>query len=533
METSEFVNISNNDKKHGCKKTITSAIYVDGKKYFKKQLTPEYKDDLRYRMAFYKEFDTGLHADSKYIVRYARIMEDEQGLYILMEHINGMNMAEKIEAEPGYFRNSKHIEKLIIQLLAALGTLHKQNIAYLDLKPQNIMITQVSNDVKLTDLGGCFTDSNDYTAECTTGFAAPELLSADAIADARTDIYSLGKLLEYIEEKTQASLPRHIARFKERCLNHDRTLRYESTDVAAKALSRRGRIMWGFFVAMVLFCAAAWGWQEFEKTETCRRLKVHLASDGFIGSTYYKITSEKDATCSITGYRIIARDKNTGEFNTYIPQKVIIGGKSYTPTAIANKAFNDCNDLASIYLPNTIKSIGKYAFMSNSRLAAVNIPDKITTIETSAFYFSGIKALKLPKSLKVIGNAAFAECKRLQSVTIPEGTETLELDAFAGCDSLTSVNLPSSLKSIKRGVFWQCKSLDNIHIPASVEEIGEYSFYYCDSLKHFYNHATEPQSVISLFKHPDNVTVHVPAASAEKYRKASYWKDLNIVGDIE
>lgn len=144
-------------------------------------------------MAMYKEFDAGRQINSPHIVKYVGINEDEQGLYVLMEHINGMSMAEKMETEPAYFRNQRNTVKMLKQLLEALKALHSKNIAYLDLKPENIMLTQISNDVKLTDLGGCFADSNDYTAESTHKYAAPELIEErlDDV-DARTDIYGIG-----------------------------------------------------------------------------------------------------------------------------------------------------------------------------------------------------------------------------------------------------------------------------------------------------------------------------------------------------
>ena len=91
--------------------------------------------------------------------------------------------------------------------------------------------------------------------------------------------------------------------------------------------------------------------------------------------------------------------------------------------------------------------------------------------------------------------------------------------------------LPSTLKTISRGVFWNCFSLEEIHIPASVKTIGEYSFYYCKSLKHVYNHSTEPQELTAIFNSKD-ITIHVPAASLDKYRKAHHWREMNLVGDL-
>lgn len=64
-----------------------------------------------------------------------------------------------------------------------------------------------------------------------------------------------------------------------------------------------------------------------------------------------------------------------------------------------------------------------------------------------------------------------------------------------------------------------------------VVTIGEYAFFHCDSLKHVYNYSPEPQSLSVIFNRKD-ITIHVPAASAEKYHNAQHWKDMVIVGDL-
>ena len=109
--------------------------------------------------------------------------------------------------------------------------------------------------------------------------------------------------------------------------------------------------------------------------------------------------------------------------------------------------------------------------------------------------------------------------------------ETLELDAFACCDNLVKVEMPSTLKTICRGVFWECRKLKEICIPAGVTGIGEYAFFHCDSLTDVYNYSPEPQALAAIFNRR-NINVHVPEASAEKYRNAHHWGDMNIIGDL-
>ena len=523
MVTSEF--ISTSDKQESSNgKSVTSVVYIGGKKYFKKQLSAENRHDLRHKMAMYKEFDVGRNSDCKYIVKYITINEDENGLYLLTEHVNGLNIADKIKEEPEYFKNNSNTERMLKQLLVALGELHRRNIAYSDMRPENIMLTQISNEVRLVDLGGCLTDSNDYTTEATEGFGAPELCEDknDRI-DARTDIYAVGKLLEYIEEKAGATFSKQLKKIMARCLIEDKTKRFQTTDELTKALNKKGKIAWAAAISLVLIIAATIGWQWFQTTEEYKALALEIKTDFKRDGVYYMITSEDSSTCMAIGFA-----KN---LNLYIEGRINIDGKTYLTTAIADSAFKHQRNLQSVFLPNTLRRIGEQAFYNCKSLVTAAIPEGIVKTEFGSFKRAGLRNLKLPKSLKIVGHASFAECRNLKSLDIPEGVETLELDAFACCDSLKNISLPSTLKTISRGVFWKCFSLEEIHIPASVKTIGEYSFYYCKSLKHVYNHSTEPQELTTIFNSKD-ITIHVPAASLDKYRKAHHWREMNLVGDL-
>ena len=524
MDSSNFIKAKANTPTIGKEGVVTTVVVVDGEEYFKKQLVGPCRNDLRLRMALYKEFNIGNQIDSPYIVKYKAINEDEDGLYILMEHINGMSMAEKMEAEPAYFANTRHTVKLLRQLLQALKALHSRNTAYLDLKPENIMLTQVSNDVRLVDLGGCFADSNSFTAERTSGYAAPELAS-DQIdeVDARTDIYGVGRLMQYIEDRAGCKLPQHLQRIKRRCLHEDKTQRYESADTMLKALNRKAQRIRGALCGIALLLACAWGWQQYSTTEHYRRTALLLRSDALIEGIYYAITSEDSATCKVIGLADWS--------NLYIREKVLVKGKEYAVTEIGDSVFKGFDRVESVNLPKELKVIGEQAFFDCASLVTVTLPEGFTELRHACFKRTGIRNVSFPKSLKSIGHASFADCQNITELVIPEGVETLELDAFACCHNLRSVELPSSLRSIARGVFWDCPSLEEIRIPAGVGTIGEYAFFYCTSLKHVYNYAPEPQPVSVIFKTQD-ITVHVPAASVELYRGAPHWRDMNIVGDL-
>uniref|UniRef100_UPI0037DDC2AC leucine-rich repeat domain-containing protein n=1 Tax=Methanomethylophilus alvi TaxID=1291540 RepID=UPI0037DDC2AC len=91
-------------------------------------------------------------------------------------------------------------------------------------------------------------------------------------------------------------------------------------------------------------------------------------------------------------------------------------------------------------------------------------------------------AYTIPDSVTSIGNYAFFGCTSLTSVTIPDSVTYIGYDAFFGCTSLTSVTIPDSVTSIGYDAFFGCTSLSSVTIPDSVTSIGNYAFSECTSL---------------------------------------------------
>ena len=173
----------------------TFRVKLYGKLHFLKRLKAEYAGDIRYQEALRKEFETGYRLEHPNLVRYLSL--DHDG--ILMEYVDGETLSHRLAANPDYFRNRKHTDKFVRQLLDALGYLHSHQVLHLDLKPDNILLTRIDDDVKLIDLGCCYTDSFPDTQGYTSEFAAPEQLSIiHCPLSIQTDIYAFGKILDLL-----------------------------------------------------------------------------------------------------------------------------------------------------------------------------------------------------------------------------------------------------------------------------------------------------------------------------------------------
>ena len=153
-------------------------------------------------------------------------------------------------------------------------------------------------------------------------------------------------------------------------------------------------------------------------------------------------------------------------------------------TSIGSYAFYGCSKLTSVTIPNSVTSIGNYAFYDCSGLTSITIPNSVTSIENNAFSgCSGLTSVTIPNSVTSIGNYAFYYCSGLTSITIGNSVTSIGGRAFSGCSGLTSITIPNSVTSIGNSAFYYCSGLTSITIPNSVTSIGERAFEYCSGLK--------------------------------------------------
>ena len=164
-------------------------------------------------------------------------------------------------------------------------------------------------------------------------------------------------------------------------------------------------------------------------------------------------------------------------------------------TSIGSYAFSFCTSLTSVTIPDSVTSIGEWAFNYCRSLTSVTIPNSVTIIGDSAFSnCKSLTSVAIPDSVTSIGGSAFRGCSSLTSVAIPNSVTIIGDDAFRGCSSLTSVTIPDSVTSIGDDAFSNCKSLTSVTIPDSVTSIGNFAFSYCESL----TSVTIPDSVTSI-----------------------------------
>ena len=127
--------------------------------------------------------------------------------------------------------------------------------------------------------------------------------------------------------------------------------------------------------------------------------------------------------------------------------------------------------------------IGEKAFLYNKTLVSVTIPNKVTSIGSSAFKGCfALKSMTIPNSVTSIGDSAFNGCSGLTSITIGNAVTSIGASAFSGCTGLASVEIPNSVKSIGNNSFENCSNVETLYIGSAIESIGDNAFVGCNDI---------------------------------------------------
>lgn len=165
-----------------------------GRLHFVKALSEESKGDLISIEALRKEFDIGYNLDHPNIARYLKFEDDA----IFEEYIDGKSLRQMLDEKDESLNDKKFIANVCHQLLDAVSYLHSKGVLHLDIKPENVMITRVGNQVKIIDFGCAYIASDDTTQGFTLQYKAPEQGISET--NAYTDIYLIGKTVSELAD---------------------------------------------------------------------------------------------------------------------------------------------------------------------------------------------------------------------------------------------------------------------------------------------------------------------------------------------
>lgn len=273
------------------------------------------------------------------------------------------------------------------------------------------------------------------------------------------------------------------------------------------------------------------------------------------------------------GLKYVSGFGNTKITNIHFPS---------TLDEIGYMAFCGCSSLMSeILLPESVKSIGNYAFAESAISGNLILPHNLENIAGGAFFCcrSLIGSLVIPNKVKVISDLAFDCCGFTGTLTLPEGLTEIGADAFGQCGFKGELNIPESVYTIGRQAFghndfngtlilpselislgdgafvgcWRlsgvieipenivaipsylfqgCSSIEGVILNKNIEVIGSYAFGDCFYISSLISEAKNPpiinsDSFAGVAK--DNFTLEVPEASVNLYKNASNWSEFKRI----
>lgn len=216
--------------------------------------------------------------------------------------------------------------------------------------------------------------------------------------------------------------------------------------------------------------------------------------------------------------------KYKGDYNTGQSKEVECNGMaSLTVAEVQNETPSSMSNLSSA----TIYSCAEY--ISNDILAAavnikwVNIKEGVISVGGGILQSTNVETVIIPNSVTSIGSYAFGDCTHLTGLTIGSGITEIATGSFSGCTSITNnIQLPN-IETIGGSAFRGCNHLNSVTIGASITSIGGGAFRDCTRLQSVVCLATTPPSCAPYAFENTTCPIYVPSESVEAYKTKYAW----------
>ena len=178
-------------------------------------------------------------------------------------------------------------------------------------------------------------------------------------------------------------------------------------------------------------------------------------------------------------------------------------------------------------IPDGVKGIGNDAFSKAYKLKSITLPDTVKIIGKNAFLYTGIETFTAPKSLKTICSSAFSNCLSLKKVMLSASLSDIFEFAFSGCTALKQIIFNEGIKTIGSYTFPRCSALEEIVFPQSLKKVEKNAFKECDSLSDvtFLN----PDTILELESFPEKIlSEFVKVKSSKSSKEIKYYKAVKV-----
>ena len=206
----------------------------NGKKVIVKTLKKECADDAACQASLKQEFETTSMLDNKYIRKAQDFVHVEGlGISIIYEYIDGKTLAEHVRVGT---LSEKQVKSVLAEVCDGLNYMHRNGIVHCNLNPENILVTSADCRAKIIDIGVPETnqDADRELLIKEMEFVAPEIIKGEDI-DTRADIYSLGKIMEFIGER---NISKQFHAAATHCTQFSKEQRFENINDVRSAITK-------------------------------------------------------------------------------------------------------------------------------------------------------------------------------------------------------------------------------------------------------------------------------------------------------
>lgn len=201
---------------------------------------------------------------------------------------------------------------------------------------------------------------------------------------------------------------------------------------------------------------------------------------------------------------------------------------SSNPLSCAHHLYLDKKEIKELVIPEGIEAIKQYSFYGGANITVLVMNSGVKVINRNAFSFcTSLTNVRFPETLVSIGSYAF-ESTKIEELDIPNGITTINENTFFNCSKLERIKLPESLQLIKNSAFSECSGLRSVTIPANVELIQNNAFRWSadESVDFFMNPEYPPIAYENSF--PSNSNFYVPDGSIEPYQNVVPWNNYEL-----
>ena len=209
---------------------------IDGKYSNFVQFHDELTEDISFGHCVKAESDAVASINHKTQLHFSTNEEDDGVFAIAVEVGNYQTLEQLLNEIPAIVARNEFLSALLKSLFDFTSYLNSRGIYHVCYAPSNILMRKNDNAVRLLCHGSFYKDLDaDLLYEGVTDYIAPEALNKGKI-DARSDVYSLGKLMTYLYNS--ASIPLELKPIIKKATDVNPDKRYASVEDFEAAIKR-------------------------------------------------------------------------------------------------------------------------------------------------------------------------------------------------------------------------------------------------------------------------------------------------------